>query len=98
MTDRKIKLKSFNISKPWTSNEYKATIAFESVYGEQILNLTAEQTARVLDAALEAIADAARHQADLIRQSVTAELETMIAKERAKALAAPEMTDAEIVK
>lgn len=96
MTDRKIKLKSFLLSRHWEGG-YTATIEIEGQYGSQSLKLTAEQTVRVLDAAMEALAEAATVQADLIRQQVTAELEGVIAAERAKMLAAPEVTDAEVV-
>lgn len=88
-------LKSFMINKLWSGDEYTATIEFQSDYGEQKIRLTAEQAARVLDAALEALADAASHQADLIRNQVTAELTRVTEKNRTAALAAP--VDAEVI-
>jgi hypothetical protein len=97
MTDRKIKLQSFHVHKSYgPSGDYQATIKIEGEYGEQTLKLTSEQIVRVLDAALEALAEAATAQADLIRRQVTAELENVIAAERAKMIAAPVVEDAEI--
>lgn len=92
-TERKIKLKSFQIFRTYVAGSYQATIELEGEYGEQKIRLSDDQTARIVDTALEVLAQSVAEQSALIAAQITGELEAVSG--RAK-LAAP-VQDAEVV-
>lgn len=95
MTDKSLILDSFSLIRSW-EGDYKATIKLKSRYGTQELILSNQQAARVLDAAMEAMADAATQQSNLIREQVTAQLLALSSNLQTPAITA-EATDAEVL-
>ncbi|WP_431299415.1 hypothetical protein [Tabrizicola sp. BL-A-41-H6] len=89
-------LESFYISKNW-QGAYIATIKVKGKSGEQSLTLQPRHIIRVMDAAMSALAEAAIEQANQMREEVTSALKEVIAKQEAKAIAAPAVDDAEVI-
>lgn len=93
----KLVLKSFTVTKNWGGAPftYSASIEYEDDYGNgQRLKMTAEQAAKVLDAALEQIVEASKAQAQLLADTAGAHLAAVVAEQQAKAIT--HIDDAEV--